>query len=269
MELALDQGGFLFQGEAVNDRQDMPLRGLREHELCRVTVPRPLGMAQDLLHGGQHLLQSYLLMPPQLPEVIPTAVRGDFEQPGPCISVFRQFAIAFIGPEKCVLTEIFGLRRPARQPPDVEINLSVVLGHEVREALVPSTALHASTSARSGRVRGMPARPCLCAADPPLPERLASRTHSALAIPEATPQRWTASRPGCRALLLAPRTPLQRLPCGLLDEVPVMGLGIGEESVRVQLGNHPCMPLPWAVYASHTWAWAEKASLCSGTTQKR
>jgi hypothetical protein len=27
--------------------------------------------------------------------------------------------------------------------------------------------------------------------------------------------------------------------------------------------------LPLAVYSSHTWAWAEKALLCSGTTQKR
>src|SRR5262249_13446993 len=233
MELALDQGGFLFQGEAINDRQYMLLRGLREHELCRVAGSRPIGMAQDLLNGGQHLMQSYLLMPPQLPEVIPAAVRGDFEQPGPCIGVFRQFAIAFIGPEKCVLTEIVGLRRSVRQPPDVEINLSVVLGHELREALVPATALHVSTSARSGRVRGMPARPCLCAADPPLPERMAAHTHSALAMLEATQRHWVASGPGCRALLLEDCTPPQRLPCGLLNEVPVMGLGIGEEGVRV------------------------------------
>src|SRR5215510_900475 len=121
----------------------MPLRGLREHELCRVTVLRPIRMTEDLLNGGQHLMQSYLLMPPQLPEVIPAAVRGDFEQPGAHIGVFRQFAIAFIGSEKCVLTEIFGLGRPVRQPPDVEVNLSVVLCHELREALVRSTALHA------------------------------------------------------------------------------------------------------------------------------
>src|SRR5262249_43517231 len=143
MELALDQGGFLFQGEAINDRQYMPLRSLREHELCRVTVPRPVGMAQALLHCGQYLMQSYLLVPPQLPEVVPAAVRGDFEQPGPHIGVFRQFTIALIGSEKRVLTEIFGFRRPVRQLPDVEVNLSVVLYHELREALVHSTALHA------------------------------------------------------------------------------------------------------------------------------
>src|SRR5215510_11619945 len=143
MELALNQGGFLFQGEAVNNRQYMPLRRLRQHELCRVPVPRPIGMAEGLLHCGQYLMQAYLLMPPPLPEVIPAAVCGDFEQPGPRIGVFWQLAIAFIGPEKRVLTEIFGLRRPARQPPDVEINLSVVLGYVLREALVHSTALHA------------------------------------------------------------------------------------------------------------------------------
>src|SRR6516162_3711639 len=88
-------------------------------------------------------MQSYLLMPPQLPEVIPAEVRGDFEQPGPRIGVFRQFSVAFIGPEERVLKQIIGLRRPARQPPDVEINLSVVLCHKLCEALVHSTALHA------------------------------------------------------------------------------------------------------------------------------
>src|SRR5262249_43342177 len=127
----------------INDRQYVPLRRLREHELCRVPLPRPIGMAQALLHGGQYLMQSYLLVPPQLPEVIPAAVRGDCEQPGPHIGVFRQFAIALIGSEKRVLTEIFGFQRPVCQPPDVEINLSVVLCHELREALVHSTALHA------------------------------------------------------------------------------------------------------------------------------
>jgi hypothetical protein len=109
VELALDQGGFLFQGETVNDRQHMALRGLREQELFRVTVPRPIGTAQDLLNRGQHLMQSYLLMPPQMPEVIPAEVRGNFEQPGPRIGVLRQLYIASIGPEKRVLKEIFGL----------------------------------------------------------------------------------------------------------------------------------------------------------------
>jgi hypothetical protein len=88
-------------------------------------------------------------------------------------------------------------------------------------------------------------------------------------MPDTTQQRREASRPGCLVLLLEDRTPPQCIAVGLLDEVPVMGLGIGEEGVRVQLRKHPCMPLPWAVYSSHTWAWAEKASLCSGTTQKR
>ena len=109
VELALDQGGFLFQGEAVNDRQHMPLRGLREQELFRVTVPRPIGMAQGLLDGGQHLMQAYLLMPLQIPEVIAAAIRGDFEQLGPRIGLLRQFDIAPIGSEKRLLKEIFGL----------------------------------------------------------------------------------------------------------------------------------------------------------------
>jgi hypothetical protein len=109
VELALDQGGFLFQGEAINNRQHMPLCGLREQELFRVTVPRPIGMALDLLDGGQHFLQAYLLMPLQIPEVISAAIRSNFEQPGSRIGLFRQFAIAFIGSEKRILKEIFGL----------------------------------------------------------------------------------------------------------------------------------------------------------------
>jgi hypothetical protein len=98
---------------------------------------------------------------------------------------------------------------------------------------------------------------------------MAAHTHSALAMPEDTQQRWAAPGPECLALFLEDRTPPQRIPCSLLDEVPVMGLGIGQERVSVQLGKHTCMPLPCAVYSSHTWAWAAKASLCSGTTQKR
>jgi hypothetical protein len=109
VELALDQGGLLFQGKTINNRQYMPLCGLREQELFRITVPRPVGMAQDLLNRAQHLMQSYLLMPPQLPEVIAAAIRSDFEQPGPCIGLFRQFSVASIGSEKRVLKEIFSL----------------------------------------------------------------------------------------------------------------------------------------------------------------
>src|SRR5262245_25741007 len=101
-----------------------------------------------------------------------------------------------------------------------------------------------STSARSGRVRGVPARPCLCNQDPPLPEHMASQTHSTLAMPEATQQRQVVSGPGCLVLLLECHTPPQRIHFGLLDEVPVMGLGIREESVSVHLGKHICMPLP-------------------------
>jgi hypothetical protein len=109
VELALDQSGFLFQGETINNRQYMPLRGLREQELFRVTMPRPIGMAQDLLNRGQHLMQSYLLMPPLLPKVVAAAICGDFEQPGTRIGLFRQFDIASIGSEKRVLKEILGL----------------------------------------------------------------------------------------------------------------------------------------------------------------
>jgi len=55
---------------------------------------------------------------------------------------------------------------------------------------------------------------------------MASQTHSPLAMPEDAQQRRTASGPGCLALLLEDRTPPQRIHFGLLDEVPVMGLGI-------------------------------------------
>jgi hypothetical protein len=46
-------------------------------------------MTQDLLDRAQYLVQPYLLMPPQMPEVIPAEIRGDFEQPGARIGVSR------------------------------------------------------------------------------------------------------------------------------------------------------------------------------------
>src|SRR5215510_7183458 len=106
-------------------------------------MPEPIRPAQGLLDRWQHFVQSDVRMALQTSEVVLTEVRGDFEQPGPPIGVFRQFLMGSIGPEKCVLKEILGFRRPARQPPDVEINLSVVLRHELRETLVYSPALHA------------------------------------------------------------------------------------------------------------------------------
>ena len=55
---------------------------------------------------------------------------------------------------------------------------------------------------------------------------MASHTHSPLAMPKDAQQRRAASGPGCLVLLLEDRTPPQRIHFGLLDEVPVMGLGI-------------------------------------------
>jgi hypothetical protein len=106
-------------------------------------MPEPIRPAQGLLDRWQHLVQSHVRMALQTSEVVLTEVGGDFEQLGPHIGVFRQFLMGSIGPEKCVLKEIFSFRRPARQSPDIEINLSVVLRHELRETLVHSTALHA------------------------------------------------------------------------------------------------------------------------------
>jgi hypothetical protein len=138
----------------------MPFRVLREQELFWIIMPEPIRPVQDVLDRWQHLVQSHIRMSPQTSEVVLTEVRGDFEQPGPHIGVFRQFLIGSIGPEKGVLEEILSFRRPARQPPDVKINLSVVLRHKLRKTLVHSTALHASTSDCSGRLREAPAGPC-------------------------------------------------------------------------------------------------------------
>src|SRR5262249_53255801 len=138
----------------------MPFRVLREQELFRVIMPEAIGPMQGLLDRWQHLVQSHIRMAPQTSEVILTEVRSDFEQPGPHIGVFRKFSIGSIGSEKRVLKEILSFRRPVCQPPDVEINFSVMLCHELHETLVHSTALHASTSDCSGRLREVPAGPC-------------------------------------------------------------------------------------------------------------
>jgi hypothetical protein len=143
MELALDQCGFLLHRQSVNDGEHMPFRVLREQKLFRVVMPEPIRPAQGLLNRRQHLMQSHIRMASQTSEVVLTEVRSDFEQPGSHIGVFRQFPIGSIGPEKRVLKEILGFRRPTCEPPDVEINLSVVLRHELRETLIHSTALHA------------------------------------------------------------------------------------------------------------------------------
>ena len=55
---------------------------------------------------------------------------------------------------------------------------------------------------------------------------MASQTHSTPAMPEEAQQRRAELGPGCLALLLEDRTPPQRINFGLLEEGPVMGLGI-------------------------------------------
>ena len=55
---------------------------------------------------------------------------------------------------------------------------------------------------------------------------MASQTHSAPAMPEEAQQHRAELGPGCLVLLLEDCTPPQRIHFGLLDEVPVMGLGI-------------------------------------------
>jgi len=55
---------------------------------------------------------------------------------------------------------------------------------------------------------------------------MASQTHSTPGMSEEAQQRRAELGPGCLVLLLDDRTPPQRIHLGLLDEVPVMGLGI-------------------------------------------
>jgi len=89
VELALDQSGFLLHRQSVNDSEHLPLHVLREQELFRVIMPEPIGPVQGLLDHWQHLVQSHIRMAPQTSEVVMAEVRGNFEQPGPHIGVFR------------------------------------------------------------------------------------------------------------------------------------------------------------------------------------
>jgi hypothetical protein len=59
-----------------------------------------------------------------------------------------------------------------------------------------------------------------------VPERLASQTHRAPAIPEHVPQHRALPGLGCPTLLQQDGTPPQRIHLGLLDEFLVMCLGI-------------------------------------------
>jgi len=89
VELALDQSGFLFHRKSVDDGKHMPFHVLRQQEVFRVIMPEPIRSVQGLLDGCQHLMQSHIRMSPQTSEVVLTEIRGDFEQPGAHIGVFR------------------------------------------------------------------------------------------------------------------------------------------------------------------------------------
>lgn len=143
VELALDQRGFVCHRQSGNDGEHLPCRVLRQQKLFRVVMPQAVRAAQGLFDGWQHLVQSDIGMAPETSEVVLTEMRSAFEHPGPPIGVFRQFPVGSLGPQERVLKEILGVRRPARQPPDIEIHLPVVLRHALLERLVHPTALHA------------------------------------------------------------------------------------------------------------------------------